>query len=110
MAVQVKIQDESIKKPAVKALEEVYQNSDKEDEDFDEEDEEKATTPQKNPVFDKYVDTQLLVGPQAKPNLKSSGKPPSEYVEKNPTATSKTDANNKEEQVKTSYYALATGK
>ena len=46
MAVQVKIQDETIKQqPEMKVVEEPYQNSDKEDDDFDEEDEEKPSTP-----------------------------------------------------------------
>lgn len=61
--------------------EEGYQNSDQEEEEEDED--EKDGTHQKNPVFDKYVDTQLLVGTQPKPSLKSSAKLPTDYVEKN---------------------------
>ena len=74
MAIQVEIPVEladKAKNKEVKAVktqeqkndQEEYQNSDQEEnEDEKDEDDDKMDTPQKNPVFDKYVDTQLLVG------------------------------------------------
>ena len=55
-----------------------YRNSDCEEVDDDEaeekavDDDEKGATPQKNPVFDKYVDTQLLVAEEQHPLPKSA--------------------------------------
>ena len=65
---------------------------------------------QQNPLFDKYVDTDLQVSEQSKSIQKSTSKP--EQAKQRPSGTAPAAASDKgqQDQIKTSYYALATGK